>query len=85
MLLLRKDISPYEYMYDWEKFYERLLPEKEDFYSHFNMEDITDADYTHAKRVCKDFDIKNLKRSGIISWFVCSKWYFIVSWCIWEL
>ena len=24
------------------------------------MEDITDTDYTHAKRVCKDFEIKNL-------------------------
>ena len=24
------------------------------------MNDITDADYTHAKRVCKDFEIKNL-------------------------
>ena len=24
------------------------------------MEDITDADYAHAKRVCKDFDIKHL-------------------------
>ena len=24
------------------------------------MEDITDADYTHAKRGCKDFEIKNL-------------------------
>ena len=24
------------------------------------MEDITDADYLHAKRVCKDFEIKNL-------------------------
>ena len=24
------------------------------------MEDITDADYTHAKRVFKDFEIKNL-------------------------
>ena len=24
------------------------------------MEDITDADYMHAKRVCKDFGIKNL-------------------------
>ena len=22
------------------------------------MEDITDADYAHAKRVCKDFEIK---------------------------
>ena len=24
------------------------------------MEDITDADYAHAKRVCKGFEIKNL-------------------------
>ena len=24
------------------------------------MEDITDADYAHAKRVCKDFEIKTL-------------------------
>ena len=24
------------------------------------MEDITDADYVYAKRVCKDFEIKNL-------------------------
>ena len=24
------------------------------------MEDITDADYTHAKKVCKNFEIKNL-------------------------
>ena len=24
------------------------------------MEAITDADYVHAKRVCKDFEIKNL-------------------------
>ena len=24
------------------------------------MEDITDADYAHIKRVCKDFAIKNL-------------------------
>ena len=47
-------------MDDWEKFRETLLSEKEDFCSHLNMEDITDADYAHAKRVCKDFEIKNL-------------------------
>ena len=29
-------------------------------YSYLNMEDITDADYAHAKKVCKDFEIKNL-------------------------
>ena len=47
-------------MDDWEKLNETLLPEKEDFYSHLIMEDITDADYAHSKRVCKDFEIKNL-------------------------
>ena len=30
------------------------------FYSHLNTEDITDADYPHAKKVSKDFEIKNL-------------------------
>ena len=33
---------------------------KKDFYSHLNMEDITDADYRHVKRVCKEFEIKHL-------------------------
>ena len=48
-------------MDDWERFNKTSLPEKEDFYSHLNMEDITDyADYAHTKRVCKDFEIKNL-------------------------
>ena len=44
----------------WEKFNETLLPEKEDFYSHLNMEGITHADNAHAKRFCKDFEIKTL-------------------------
>ena len=36
------------------------LPEKEEFYSNLNIEDITDVDYVHAKGVSKDFEIKNL-------------------------
>ena len=47
-------------MDDWDKFNEASLSEIEDFYSHLNMEDIADADDLHAKRVCKDFEIKNL-------------------------
>ena len=42
-----------------KNFNETPLPGKEHFYSHLNMEDITDANYAHAKRVCKDFEIKN--------------------------
>ena len=59
-VLLREGVCPYEYIDDWEKFNETSLPEKEDFYNNLNMEDITDADYAHAKRVRKDFEIKNL-------------------------
>ena len=58
--MFQKGVYSYEYMDDWEKLNETLLPEKEDFYSHLIMEDITDADYAHSKRVCKDFEIKNL-------------------------
>ena len=47
-------------MDDLEKFDETLLTEKENIYSHLNMEDITDADYAHATIVCKNFEIKNL-------------------------
>ena len=52
--LLRKAVYPYEYMNYWGKFNEVLLHEKQNFYSHLNIEDITDAGYTHTKRVSKD-------------------------------
>ena len=56
---MRKGVFAYEYMDDWKKFNGTSFPEKEDFYIHLNMEDITDADYAHAKRICTDFKIKN--------------------------
>ena len=55
-MLLRKGIYPYEYMDDWEKLNETTLPEKEEFYSNLNMEEITNAYYMHGKRFCKCFD-----------------------------
>ena len=39
---------PYEHMDDLEKFNETSFAEK-CFYSHLNMEGITDADYAHTK------------------------------------
>ena len=55
-------------MYDWEKFNETSLPEKEDFYSHhLNMEHIADPDYMHRKTLYRFWNSK-FKR---ISWFVC--------------
>ena len=60
ILLLRKDIYPYEYMSDWNKFNNTELPPKDAFYSNLNMEDITDVDDRHEKRVIKSLSNKNL-------------------------
>ena len=59
-LFLQKDVYPCEYMDGWKKFNETSLSVKEDFYSHLNMEDMTNADYARTKRVCKNFEIENL-------------------------
>ena len=39
---------------------ETKFPEKKEFFSNLKTEDITDADYIHGERVCKDFEIKTL-------------------------
>ena len=39
-------------------FKESILSETEEFYSNLNIEDITGANYMHAKIVCKDFEKK---------------------------
>ena len=59
ILLLRKGVYPHQYMDEWKRFNETSLLEKEELYSNLNMEGITHANYMHAKRVCKDFKIKN--------------------------
>ena len=37
-----------------ERFDEELLPDKEVFYINLNMENITDVDYRHTKKVDKN-------------------------------
>ena len=59
-LLLRKGIYPYEYMDSWEKSDENTIPPKEPFYSKFNLENMTDKDYEHVKKVWEAFEIKDL-------------------------
>ena len=56
----QKGVYPYQYMDDCKTFNKKSLPEKEGIYSHLNIDDITDADYAHAKKVSKDFKIRNL-------------------------
>ena len=47
-------------MDDWSKFDEKELPNKSDFYSSLNTEEISGIDYRHTKKVFDKFNIKNL-------------------------
>ena len=60
MLLLRKGVYPYEYMDDWSRFDEEEWPDKSDFYSSLNMEEISGIDYRYAKKGFDKFKIENL-------------------------
>ena len=59
-LLLRKGIYPYEYIDSWEEFDENTIPSKKAFYSKLNLENITDKDYEHVKKVWETSEIENL-------------------------
>ena len=47
-------------MDSWERFDENIIPPKEAFYSELNLENITDKDYEHVKKVWDVFEIKIL-------------------------
>ena len=57
---MRKGVYPYEYMDEWNKFNEKVLPSKEPFYSNLTLENFTKTDYAHANNVFKKFNINNL-------------------------
>ena len=60
VLLLRMGVYPDEYMDSWEIFDEALLPDKKAFYRELYLKDITDKDYTYARKVFKELKLKNL-------------------------
>ena len=60
-LVKRKGVYPYEYMDSLERFKETKLPPKEAFYSKLTEEDISDEDYTHAKKVWKEFKMEHFQ------------------------
>ena len=59
-LIKRKGVYPYDYMDSFQRFSERSLPRIEDFYSILNDTNISESDYSHAKRVWSAFQIKDL-------------------------
>ena len=60
IMLLRKGVYPYEYIDEWDKFNEKVLPGKESFYSNLTLENISEIDYAHANNIFKKFNINNL-------------------------
>ena len=58
LLLLRKNVYPYEYMDNMKKFNEKELPTIDKFYSKL-AGDVID-DYKHAKKVCDLFKLNDL-------------------------
>ena len=47
-------------MDDWNRFNEEKLPDKSNFYSNSNMEEISGIDYRHTEKIFNKFNIKNL-------------------------
>ena len=47
-------------MADWEQFDEKSILEKKEFHSSLNIENITDPDYRHTKKVYKELNNKDL-------------------------
>ena len=60
ILLPRKGVYPHEYIDSWERLDETSYTDEDAIDSSLNMEGITSADYRYAKRVYKEFKIKNL-------------------------
>ena len=56
----KKGVYSYDYMDSFEKFSDRQLPEKKDFYSLLTDEGISDDKYNHAREVWDIFKIKDM-------------------------
>ena len=59
-LIKRKGVYPYDYMDSFQRFSEKSLPAREDFYSILNDSGISESDYSHAKEVWSTFKIRDL-------------------------
>ena len=62
-LMSQKYVYPYEYMNSWQRFNEKSILDKKEFCSNLTMENMTDADYKHRKRVWKGLGRKKPRRA----------------------
>ena len=59
-LMSQKGVYPYDFMDSFEKFNQTELPNKDQFYSILNDQNITDDEYDHANKVRNTFMIKTI-------------------------
>ena len=59
-LLIRKGVYPYDYMDNFERFNETVLPPMYEFNSRLYDSNVDVKDYEHAQKVWQHFDIKNM-------------------------
>ena len=59
-LMSQKGMHPYDYMDCFEKFNLMELPTKDEFFSVFNDQHITNREYGHARKVWETFSLKNM-------------------------
>ena len=75
----KKGVYPYDYMDSFEKFNQKELPTKEQFYSILNDQHITNDEYDQAKKVWKAVNIETMTyhdltlRVRCSCWLMCSK------------
>ena len=60
-LLLRKGVFPYDYFDSKEKFDERQLPTREQFYNSLRQTECSEQDYQHAQNVWRKFNCQTFK------------------------
>ena len=59
-LMSQKGVYPYDFVDSFEKFNQKELPNKDQFYNILNDQHITDDEYDHAKKVWNTFMIKTM-------------------------
>ena len=73
-LMKQKGVYPYDYMDSFNRFSDKKLPNKDDFYSILSDEHISDTQYVNAIKVWNTFKLKNMGehhdlylKSGVLS------------------
>ena len=59
--MCRKEVYPYEYFDDWQRFDETSLPTKQNFYSSLTNKEVSEEDYQHALNIFKKMNMSSLR------------------------